>query len=205
MSSTVSHARVSSATSVSVATGTPEVLGAKISAKINWLRAGVLGANDGVISVAAVAVGVAAATTNVGLIAAAGLAALIGGALSMAIGEYVSVSSQRDALRFHLDSASDIDPDEAANPWAAAIASAVSFGAGGILPFLGATLIPAVARIPLTFVIVFAALAVFGVVSAKIGGGSSRRATLRMVVGGALALAATFAIGAILHTTGVAH
>lgn len=61
------------------------------------LRAGVLGANDGVVSVASLVMGVAAAEPSAGVIATAGLAGLVGGALSMALGEYVSVSSQRDA------------------------------------------------------------------------------------------------------------
>ena len=66
---------------------------------LNWLRAGVLGANDGIVSVAATVLGVAGAATAVGTIAVAGIAALVAGALSMAAGEYVSVSSQRDAER----------------------------------------------------------------------------------------------------------
>lgn len=65
--------------------------------RLNWLRAGVLGANDGIVSVAAVVVGVAGATTDVAPIVIAGVAALAGGAISMALGEYVSVSSQRDS------------------------------------------------------------------------------------------------------------
>ena len=64
--------------------------------RLNKLRAAVLGANDGIVSTAAVVVGVAGATPNVPAIATAGIAALIGGAVSMALGEYVSVSSQRD-------------------------------------------------------------------------------------------------------------
>jgi VIT1/CCC1 family predicted Fe2+/Mn2+ transporter len=68
-----------------------------LNARLNWLRAGVLGANDGIVSVAAVMVGVAGATENVWPIIVAGVAAVIGGAISMALGEYVSVSSQRDA------------------------------------------------------------------------------------------------------------
>jgi VIT1/CCC1 family predicted Fe2+/Mn2+ transporter len=67
--------------------------------RLNWLRAGILGANDGIVSVAAVVVGVAGANASVGAIAAAGAAALVGGAISMALGEYVSVSGQRDAQR----------------------------------------------------------------------------------------------------------
>src|SRR6201985_1942753 len=68
-----------------------------LASRLNWLRAGVLGANDGIVSVAAIVVGVAGATSNNAPILAAGLAALVGGAISMALGEYVSVSSQRDS------------------------------------------------------------------------------------------------------------
>lgn len=64
--------------------------------RLNWLRAGVLGANDGIVSVAGVAVGVAGATTDRSAILIAGVASLVAGALSMAGGEYVSVSTQRD-------------------------------------------------------------------------------------------------------------
>src|SRR6266702_2784923 len=65
--------------------------------RLNWLRAGVLGANDGIVSVAGIVLGVAGATTNRGPIFTAGLAGLVAGAVSMALGEYVSVSSQRDS------------------------------------------------------------------------------------------------------------
>ncbi|SER63876.1 VIT1/CCC1 transporter family protein [Corynebacterium cystitidis] len=67
-----------------------------LNEKLNKLRAGVMGANDGIVSTAAVVVGVAGATSDVRAIATAGIAAVIGGAVSMALGEYVSVSSQRD-------------------------------------------------------------------------------------------------------------
>ena len=67
-----------------------------INTKLNWLRAGVLGANDGIVSVAGIVIGVAAATTERGPVLAAGIAGLAAGALSMALGEYVSVSTQRD-------------------------------------------------------------------------------------------------------------
>ena len=67
--------------------------------RLNWLRAGVLGANDGIVSVAGIVIGVAGATTAQGTIFTAGLAGLVGGAVSMALGEYVSVSSQRDSER----------------------------------------------------------------------------------------------------------
>ncbi len=67
--------------------------------RLNWLRAGVLGANDGIVSVAATVVGVAGVTNQSAPIFTAGMAAVIGGAISMALGEYVSVSSQRDSQR----------------------------------------------------------------------------------------------------------
>jgi VIT1/CCC1 family predicted Fe2+/Mn2+ transporter len=69
----------------------------RLSGHLNWLRAGVLGANDGIVSVAGIVVGVAGATTARGPIFTAGLAGLVAGAVSMSLGEYVSVSSQRDA------------------------------------------------------------------------------------------------------------
>jgi VIT1/CCC1 family predicted Fe2+/Mn2+ transporter len=209
----------------------------------------VLGANDGIVSVAAVVVGVASATSSIAAILTAGLAALVGGAISMALGEYVSVSSQRDsehaliakerrelaempeqelaeltglyqakglkpetarqvaieltehdALAAHLSAELGIDQDDVVSPWHAAIASAIAFTIGGILPLL-TILTPADIRIPLTFVVVLIALAATGYVAAWIGGASRGRAMLRVVIGGALALAATFAIGALLGTT----
>jgi VIT1/CCC1 family predicted Fe2+/Mn2+ transporter len=77
--------------------------GEGIASRLNWLRAGVLGANDGIVSVAATVVGVAGATESNSVILAAGVAAVIGGAISMALGEYVSVSSQRDSQRAMID------------------------------------------------------------------------------------------------------
>ncbi len=222
-----------------------------LAQRLNWLRAGVLGANDGIVSVAAVVVGVAGATQSVPAILTAGLAALVGGAISMALGEYVSVSSQRDseraliakerqelrdmpeeelaelaglyeakglqpatarqvaleltehdALQAHLAVELGIDQEDVASPWHAAAASAIAFTIGGVLPMLMIPL-PTAVRVPVTFVVVLVALAITGYVAAWIGGSPRWRATVRVVIGGALALAATFAIGALLGTTGV--
>jgi len=227
--------------------------GQGLAARLNWLRAGVLGANDGIVSVAAIVVGVAAATPEIGPIVTAGLAGLVGGALSMAVGEYISVSSQRDsqraliakerqellsrpdeeleelaglyqaqglssetakqvaleltahdALAAHLSAELNIDESEVASPWAAAGSSAVAFVSGAILPFAAIVLLPEAVRIPLTFVIVAMVLAGTGALGARIGGSPLLRATVRVTVGGALALAATFIIGSLLGTTGVA-
>ncbi|WP_158851834.1 VIT1/CCC1 transporter family protein [Saccharothrix deserti] len=70
-----------------------------LSGRLNWLRAGVLGANDGIVSTAGLVVGVAGATADRTTILAAGIAGLVAGSLSMAGGEYVSVSTQRDTER----------------------------------------------------------------------------------------------------------
>ncbi|WP_460724687.1 VIT1/CCC1 transporter family protein [Nocardia heshunensis] len=74
-----------------------------LATRLNWLRAGVLGANDGIVSVAGIVVGVAAATSNSTAIMTAGVAGLAAGAVSMALGEYVSVSTQRDSERALLE------------------------------------------------------------------------------------------------------
>ena len=222
-----------------------------LAQRLNWLRAGVLGANDGIISVAAVVVGVAGATSATAPILASGIAALVGGALSMAVGEYVSVSSQsdsqhaliakerqelttmpeeeleeltalyenqgispatarqvaielteHDALRAHLAAELGIDPDDVVSPWHAAFASMLSFLIGGILPFVVVLAVPAPGKVPVTFVAVLAALVLTGSIGARVGGSSKWRGTVRVVFGGAIALAVTFGIGALLHTSG---
>ena len=77
--------------------------GGEIAARLNWLRAGVMGANDGIVSTAGLVVGVAGAAVSDGALLAAGVSAMVAGALSMGVGEYVSVSSQRDSERAELD------------------------------------------------------------------------------------------------------
>jgi VIT1/CCC1 family predicted Fe2+/Mn2+ transporter len=90
---------MSSVTWVSSASHPAEPHSGSVSSKLNWLRAGVLGANDGIVSTAGIVVGVAAATAARGPILTAGVAGLVAGAVSMALGEYVSVSTQRDTER----------------------------------------------------------------------------------------------------------
>ncbi|WP_407662238.1 VIT1/CCC1 transporter family protein [Microbacterium timonense] len=226
----------------------PHVVG--LGQRLNWLRAGVLGANDGIVSVAALVVGVAGATTDTGALFLAGIAGLVGGAISMALGEYVSVSSQRDseraliakergelhdmpdqeleeltqlyrdrglsdetarqvareltahdALAAHLEVELHIDQDDLVNPWHAALSSAVSFTLGALLPLLAILLPPPQWRVPVTFAAVLIALAATGTVSAALGGAPRARAATRLVIGGALALAATWLIGTLLGTT----
>lgn len=103
---------------------------AGLGKRLNWLRAGVLGANDGIVSIAGLVVGVAAATPDRSAILAAGIAGTVAGATSMALGEYVSVSTQRDTERallakerFELDHYPDAELDELAGLYVAKGAS----------------------------------------------------------------------------------
>lgn len=212
--------------------------------RLNWLRAAVLGANDGIVSISGLVVGVASATTNRGVIFTAGIAGLIAGAISMAAGEYVSVSSQKDSekamlameeyelknfpaeelkelediyknkglsaktarqvakeltehdpFRAHVEAELGINPDELTNPMHAAIASAAAFTVGAIIPLAAILLPPQSTRVWITFVSVLVALTITGYLSARAGRAKARRAILRVVVGGALAMAVTFLIG----------
>ena len=162
------------------------------SERLNRLRAAVLGANDGIVSTAAVIVGVAGATANQTTIAMSGLAAVVGGAVSMALGEYVSVSSQRDSER-----SMGFAEHQQVNPWSAGIASFLSFILGAVLPFVTAILAPESVRIVSIFAVTLVALALTGALSAKLGDSPVLRPVLRIVVGGTLGLAMTFAVGSL--------
>ena len=100
-----------------------------------------------------------------------------------------------DAFAAHIDIELGIDPHELTNPWHAAFSSAVAFTVGALLPLLTILLLPASTRIPVTFVAVLLALALTGLVSARLGGADARRAVSRVVIGGAVAMAVTFLIG----------
>lgn len=181
--------------------------GASVASRLNWLRAGVLGANDGIVSIAATVVGVAGAAASVSAIAIAGFAAVAAGALSMAAGEYVSVSSQRDAERVLLARGAQVGlagggqaehEHELTNPWHAAIASFGAFLLGGAVPMLVVLAPWGGARVVATFVSVILALMVTGVVSARMGGAPVRRAVLRNVIGGSIAMAVTYGVGVLV-------
>jgi VIT1/CCC1 family predicted Fe2+/Mn2+ transporter len=218
-----------------------------LAGRLNWLRAGVLGANDGIVSTAGLVVGVAGATTSSSAILTAGVAGLVAGAVSMALGEYVSVSSQRDtekallhkertelaeepeaeldeltaiyvakglspptarqvaveltahdAFAAHAEAELGIDPKALTNPWHAAAASALAFTVGSLLPLAAIVIPPAGVRVPVTFGVVLLALALTGAVSAYLGSAPAARAIARLVGGGALAMAVTYAIGQLL-------
>lgn len=214
--------------------------------RVGWLRAAVLGANDGIVSTASLILGVASAGAAATEILVAGVAGLVAGAMSMAAGEYVSVSSQsdteqadlarerrelsnypehelqelteiyiergldaqlaaqvatqlmdHDALGAHARDELGISEMIPVNPIQAAMASALSFSAGAILPLLVVLLVPdsalfwSVAGSALLF------LALLGYLSGRTGGAAVGVATLRVTFWGALAMALTSAVGSL--------
>jgi VIT1/CCC1 family predicted Fe2+/Mn2+ transporter len=208
-----------------------------------WLRAAILGMNDGIVSNASLMLGVLAASHNDAAILTAGIAGLVAGALSMAAGEYVSVSSQRDsekadiaiekrsiaahpkkelaelawiyeqrglepslakqvavqlhehdAVGAHARDELNIDHEDLANPTQAAVASAIAFSLGSSIPILAALIAPTSGGIIIA-AFSLAGLAVSGAVGAYIGGGHRAIASLRVFVGGGIAMAMTYFIG----------
>ena len=224
----------------------PEV---HLSGRSNWLRAAVLGANDGILSTASLVLGVAASGASGAAIVTAGIAGLVAGALSMAAGEYVSVSSQRDAeqadirleerelrrdpqgelrelagvyekrglppalasevavalsrrgaLAAHARDELGLDEQRLARPFQAAWTSALSFSAGAALPLIAVAATPARARVGAAVVVTLISLGVLGDLGARLGGAPRRRATARVVAWGAIAMAITAGIGALVGT-----
>ncbi|MBC7561990.1 MAG: VIT family protein [Gemmatimonadaceae bacterium] len=214
------------------------------TAHIGWLRAAVLGANDGLISTASLVVGVAAAGTGRTAILIAGVAGVVAGAMSMAAGEYVSVSSQadteradiererrelytddagerrelttiyvargltaelaaqvtdqlmaHDALGAHTRDELGITDMSTARPIQAALASAATFALGAMLPVAVAAMAP----LPMLSMLVtgsaLALLAVLGALAARVGGATLWLRAVRVLFWGALAMAASAAVG----------
>jgi VIT1/CCC1 family predicted Fe2+/Mn2+ transporter len=221
--------------------------------RAGWLRAAVLGANDGLVSTASLMIGVAAAKAGEqSFLITAGAAGIAAGAMSMAVGEYVSVRSQndieesdrlleiehlaidpdgefeelveiymkrglsrelavqvvdamhkRDPLEAHLRDELGQHPHSKARPVQAAIASAIAFTAGGLIPFAGAFApTPGAAA---TSIVAFAILGLLatGMISAKIAGSKLLVPTLRVIGGGILGMAITAGIGQALHVSGI--
>lgn len=217
--------------------------------RIGWLRAAVLGANDGIVSTASLIVGVAAAATSSSEVLVAGVAALVAGAMSMAAGEFVSVSSQadtenadlereraeqvnqpdyelnelaqiyvkrgvepdlarqvasqmmaKDALGAHLREELGISEVTTSRPIQAALTSALTFSVGAAMPLSMVLLSPA-HLLPWTVSIAsLLFLALLGAVGAYVGGAPIWRPTLRVTFWGALAMALTAGIGALVGT-----
>jgi VIT1/CCC1 family predicted Fe2+/Mn2+ transporter len=219
--------------------------------RAGWLRAAVLGANDGLVSTASLMIGVAAAGKN-DILVTVGIAGISAGAMSMAVGEFVSVRSQNDveeadrdleiahlaadpegelqelqhiyinrgltpalalqvALEMHLKDPLEAhlrdelgqSPHTKARPLQAAIASAVAFTAGGLIPFVGAFAPTQTAKAMSIVGFAIAGLILTGVVSAKISGSKLLRPTLRVLIGGCLGMAITAGIGQIANVSGI--
>ena len=220
------------------------------TAHIGWLRAAVLGANDGLISTASLVVGVAASGTSRSAILIAGVAGLVAGAMSMAAGEYVSVSSQADteaadlerergelkadyameqaeltgiyvgrgltpvlaaqvaaqlmaadALGAHARDELGHSDATTARPLQAALASAVTFAVGALLPVAVSVVVP---RSQLTYIVTASSLvllAVLGGAAASVGGASVWRGSLRVMFWGALAMGASALVGRVFGAT----
>ena len=219
--------------------------------RIGWLRAAVLGANDGLVSTASLVVGVAAAGSGRPEILIAGLAGLVAGAMSMAAGEYVSVSSQtdaeqadiaretrelsetpgakldeltriyvarglddglarqvaiqlteKDALGAHSRDELGISETVTAHPIQAALVSAATFAVGAVIPLIvAAALVPAAQITLVVAATTLIALSVLGGLGASIGGAGIVKGAVRVTFWGALAMAATAAVGMIFGVT----
>lgn len=219
--------------------------------RAGWLRAAVLGANDGLVSTAALMIGVAAAGKT-DLLMTVGLAGISAGAMSMAVGEYVSVRSQNDIeesdrqleiehlaadpegellelqhiyiarglspelaltvaqemhkmdpLAAHLRDELGQHPHTKARPVQAAIASALSFTAGGFIPFLGALAPTFGAKAWSIVAFTVAGLVLTGILSARTAGSKLLVPTIRVIIGGCLGMLITAAIGKIAHISGM--
>ncbi len=219
------------------------------SGRAGWLRAAVLGSNDALVSTASIMIGVTASSAPKGAILVAGVAGLVAGAMSMAVGEYVSVSSQRDAekadvaretqeqnanaqaelqelaaiyvkrgldenlamrvaeqlsahdrLGAHMLDELRIDQTALARPMQAAWISAASFAVFGMVSIAALLVAPANMRIPAIAAVSLASLAAMGAFGGHLGGAPIGRASLRVTLGGALAMAVTAAIGHFVGT-----
>ncbi|AZO41819.1 MULTISPECIES: VIT family protein [Mesorhizobium] len=217
--------------------------------RVGWLRAAVLGANDGIVSTASLIVGVAAANAAASNVLVAGVAGLVAGAMSMAAGEYVSVSSQsdteqadlarekgelatqpdferqelaeiyvkrgveptlalqvadqlmaKDALGAHARDELGISEVTTARPIQAALTSAAAFSVGAAMPLAMVLVSPAAWLAATVSVASLLFLAVLGAIGAKAGGANVLRATVRVTFWGALAMALTAGIGAVVGT-----
>jgi VIT1/CCC1 family predicted Fe2+/Mn2+ transporter len=217
--------------------------------RMGWLRAAVLGANDGIVSTASLVVGVAAANSTHANVLIAGIAGMVAGAISMAAGEYVSVSSQadtekadlarekkeiknnskgehqelakiyekrgldaalakkvaeqlmaHDALGAHARDELGLNEIHTARPLQAALASALSFALGAILPLLVVVFGTESSVIPLVVVSSLISLALMGGISSYIGGANIWVGALRVTFWGLLAMLATALVGRLFGT-----
>ncbi|CAO2834069.1 unnamed protein product [Amaranthus hypochondriacus] len=182
------------------------------SKRSQWLRAAVLGANDGLVSTASLMMGVGAVKQDIKAMILTGFAGLVGGACSMAIGEFVSVYSQLDIEMAQLKRdqkknnngeisameegcKEEEEKEDLPNPLQAAFASAFAFSVGALVPLLAAAFVKDYrVRLGVVAVAVTVALVLFGWLGAVLGRASGFKASLRVLLGGWLAMAITFGL-----------
>ncbi|URD79696.1 VIT family [Musa troglodytarum] len=174
-------------------------------ARAQWLRAVVLGANDGLVSVASLMVGVGAAGQSAKATLVSGLAGLVAGACSMAIGEYVSVYAQydievaeRERRRRECGSEKEgVEEEEGRlpNPLLAAAASALAFSLGAVPPLLAGGFISSWGvRVGVVCAVSSLGLAGFGAAGAVLGGANVPNSVLRVLIGGWSAMLVTYGV-----------
>ncbi|KAK1296595.1 hypothetical protein QJS10_CPB15g00838 [Acorus calamus] len=166
------------------------------SARAQWLRAAVLGANDGLVSVASLMIGVGAVNQTAKAMLVSGLAGLVAGACSMAIGEFVSVYAQYDIELAQMKRENDFEEKEKLpSPAQAAGASALAFALGALLPLLaGGFIKPWGARLGTVCGVSSLGLAGFGAVGAVLGGANVAKSATRVLVGGWVAMLVTYGV-----------
>ncbi|GAV60121.1 VIT1 domain-containing protein, partial [Cephalotus follicularis] len=170
--------------------------------RAQWLRAAVLGANDGLLSTASLMMGVGAVRKDSKTMILTGVAGLFAGACSMAIGEFVSVYSQYDIEMAQIERennvlANDLESkkEKLPNPLQAAVASALSFSVGALMPLLGAAFIKDyMVRLGVVIGVASFALIGFGWLGAVLGGAAVVKSSFRMLFGGWMAMGITFGL-----------
>ncbi|KAG8368740.1 hypothetical protein BUALT_Bualt15G0077400 [Buddleja alternifolia] len=176
------------------------------SERAQWLRAAVLGANDGLVSIASLMMGVGAVKDDAKAMILIGFAGLFAGACSMAIGEFVSVYSQLDIeiAQMKRENRASENNESLPNPIQAAMASALAFALGAIVPLLAAAFINDY-KVRLGVVVAATALALvaFGVVGAVLGRTKVVRSCVRVVVGGLMAMGITFGLTKLIGSNGL--
>ncbi|GEL16027.1 VIT1/CCC1 transporter family protein [Pediococcus cellicola] len=185
---------------------------------LNVIRAGLLGANDGIISVSGIVLGAAAADLNPHTLFVSGISGMLAGACSMAGGEYISVSAQKEVQLSRLDSQTATEANFAQsgmyktkiheidllNPLHAAAASFVFFLCGAVIPLLAITLSASTWRVTNTALAMVLALTLNAIVGYRQAETPTYRAVLRNVAVGICTTLVTYTIGAILGVAGAA-
>ncbi|KVI10966.1 vacuolar iron transporter homolog 4-like [Cynara cardunculus var. scolymus] len=176
-----------------------------------WLRAAVLGANDGLVTVASLMMGVGAVKQDAKAMILSGFAGLVAGACSMAIGEFVSVYSQLDVEvaqmkreKRMIENQEEKEKEQLPNPIQAAVASGLAFSLGAVVPLLAASFIgDHKVRLGVVVAAVSFALVVFGWIGSMIGGTSVVKPCFRGLFGGLMAMAITFGLTKLIGSSGL--